>query len=208
MLFTLGRIPQVACFEEIDLIAYIKSTTVTLQTPQFSPGVFYMVYLTEAGNTEPIALDNYNNNQTTLIYGVNETVSRIISYGLEPVDGVKYHDIYSDESPVKVNFDIFDNLPMGTSKYFEKVNKGNDAETSATSEGQTLAKRGRPGHCCDLRNCGSNPQCQKYAHSEICRCYRVRDGSMSCDEREFYWDPITDVAVPVWMCYIGQKHGK
>lgn len=106
------------------MIAYIKSTTVDLRSPEFAPGVFYMVYLTENdGNTEPIALDDHITDQVTLIFDIDETVSRIKSYGLEPVEGVRYREIYSDEFEVGIDFDLLKTLPMGTSKYLEKIRK-------------------------------------------------------------------------------------
>lgn len=121
-LLTFGGFAQ--GFEEIDLIAYIKSTTVDLRSPEFAPGVFYMVYLTENdGNTEPIALDDHITDQVTLIFDIDETVSRIKSYGLEPVEGVRYREIYSDEFEVGIDFDLLKTLPMGTSKYLEKIRK-------------------------------------------------------------------------------------
>lgn len=120
LLLTFGGFAQ--GFEEIDLIAYIKSTTVYLRSPEFAPGVFYMVYLTEKdGNTEPIALDNHITDQVTLIYDIDETVSRIQSYGLDPVEGVRYREIYNDEFEVGIDFDLLNTLPMGISKYFEKI---------------------------------------------------------------------------------------
>lgn len=128
LLLAYGSFAQGSGFEEIDLIAYIWCTTMHWDSPQ--PGVYNMVYLTENdGITEPIALHNItddpitfiDDHPITLIYNIDETVSRIKSYGLEPVEGVKYREIFDHKFNHGINCDLLNALPMGDSKYLEKI---------------------------------------------------------------------------------------
>lgn len=128
LLLTYGIFAQGSGLEEIDLIAYIRLTT--MDWDGLEPGVYHLVYLTENdGITEPIALHNVTNDPITfiddhpitLIYGIDETVSRLKSYGLEPVEGVRYRDIFDHEFDIGINFDLLNTLPMGNSKYLEKI---------------------------------------------------------------------------------------
>lgn len=102
-------------FEEEGIKAYIWATSVTLRSPQHEPGVFYFVYLTETGNTDPIALDDIRNDKVTLLYDVDETLKRLRLYGLEPLEGVRYREYRETEKPWELDLDF------GDSKYLEMV---------------------------------------------------------------------------------------
>lgn len=104
-------------FEEEDIKAYVLATSVILKTPQHSPGVLYLIYVNEMGDSERIALDDHRTNEITLLYDVDETVRRLKQYGLEPVEGVRYREWSEAEKPWELNIDV------GNAKYMERLKR-------------------------------------------------------------------------------------